>query len=235
MGESIASFPFQSSRYSPFWFLVLGGLSQVNREAGLAVGSVAAEIPQRRLFRGLPRGELGHEEAAGLHHVPRGERGQYGGIPLLDPELVRRVGKRHVERRALERLQPRICIGAYETATRIGGKRRHVGAQKGEVTRREFHERTLRRAARQRLEPDAAHPREEVEEVKPHPMAYSDNKIHYRHYGRALEDLIAAVAQMPEGEEKNILSQQIAHTMKRQYLQWNRDSVDDQLIVGVRV
>lgn len=72
--------------------------------------------------------------------------------------------------------------------------------------------------------------REEVEEVKPHPMAYSDNKIHYRHYGRALEDLIAAVAQMPEGEEKNILSQQIAHTMKRQYLQWNRDSVDDNLI-----
>ena len=36
---------------------------------------------------------------------------------------------------------------------------------------------------------------------------------------------------MPEGEEKSLLSQQIAHTMKRQYLQWNRDSVDDQLIV----
>ena len=61
-------------------------------------------------------------------------------------------------------------------------------------------------------------------------MKYSDSAIRYRHYGRALEDMIRAVAEMPEGEEKNVLAQQIAHTMKRQYLQWNRDSVDDDLI-----
>ncbi len=72
--------------------------------------------------------------------------------------------------------------------------------------------------------------REETEEVKPRPLSYSDSKIRYRHYGRALEDMIRAVAEMPEGEEKSALSQQIAHTMKRQYLQWNRDSVDDDLI-----
>ena len=72
--------------------------------------------------------------------------------------------------------------------------------------------------------------REETESLCPRRMAYSDNTIHYRHYGRALEDMIRAVADMPEGEEKSILSQQIAHTMKRQYLQWNRDSVDDDLI-----
>jgi hypothetical protein len=42
--------------------------------------------------------------------------------------------------------------------------------------------------------------------------------------------MIQAVAEMPEGEEKSLLVQQIAHTMKRQYLQWNRDSVDDALI-----
>lgn len=72
--------------------------------------------------------------------------------------------------------------------------------------------------------------REETENAKPHPLAYSDNTIHYRHYGRALEDMIVAVAAMPEGEEKSLLAQQIAHTMKRQYLQWNRDSVDDDLI-----
>ena len=72
--------------------------------------------------------------------------------------------------------------------------------------------------------------REETEAMKPHVLQYSDNKIHYRHYGRALEDMIVAVAEMPESEEKSILAQQIAHTMKRQYLQWNRDSVDDDLI-----
>ena len=72
--------------------------------------------------------------------------------------------------------------------------------------------------------------REETEALKPQPMKYSDSEIRYRPYGRALEDMIRAVAEMPEGEEKKVLVQQIAHTMKRQYLQWNRDSVDDDLI-----
>ncbi len=82
------------------------------------------------------------------------------------------------------------------------------------------------------LDVDCPYPvtREETDILKPHPLTYSDNKIHYRHYGRALEDMIKAVAEMPEGEEKSVLAEQIAHTMKRQYLQWNRDSVDDNLI-----
>ncbi len=83
------------------------------------------------------------------------------------------------------------------------------------------------------LDVDCPYPvtREETDLLKPHPLTYSDNKIHYRHYGRALEDMIKAVAEMPEGEEKSVLAEQIAHTMKRQYLQWNRDTVDDSLIV----
>ena len=82
------------------------------------------------------------------------------------------------------------------------------------------------------LDVDCPYPinREEAEAFKPQPMKYSDSEIRYRHYGRALEDMIRAVAEMPEGEEKSVLAQQIAHTMKRQYLQWNRDSVDDDLI-----
>ena len=65
---------------------------------------------------------------------------------------------------------------------------------------------------------------------QPQPLHYADGCIRYRHYGRALEDMIAAVAELPEGEERTLLTEQIAHTMKRQYLQWNRDSVDDNLI-----
>ena len=82
------------------------------------------------------------------------------------------------------------------------------------------------------LDVDCPYPisQEETVNVKPRPLTYSDSKIHYRHYGRALEDMIVAVAEMPESEERNVLVQQIAHTMKRQYLQWNRDSVDDDLI-----
>ena len=35
---------------------------------------------------------------------------------------------------------------------------------------------------------------------------------------------------MPESEQRTELITLIAHCMKRQYLQWNRDTVDDQLI-----
>lgn len=64
----------------------------------------------------------------------------------------------------------------------------------------------------------------------PHPIRRNEGRIRYRHYGRALEDMVKAVAAMPDSDERRRLTEQIAHTMKRQYLQWNRDTVDDQLI-----
>jgi len=59
------------------------------------------------------------------------------------------------------------------------------------------------------LDVDSPYPvvREEAVSFHPKHIDYSNSRIRYRHY-----------------------SQQIAHTMKRQYLQWNRDSVDDGLI-----
>ncbi len=83
------------------------------------------------------------------------------------------------------------------------------------------------------LDVDCPYPisREENESFHPHPMRLHTTRIRYPHYGRALEDMIKAVAAMPEGMERTLLTSQIAHTMKRQYLQWNRDTVDNQLIV----
>jgi len=71
---------------------------------------------------------------------------------------------------------------------------------------------------------------EEPTQMHPSHIERSEGEIRFRHYGRALENMIRAVAEMEEGEERTILTQQIANTMKRQYLQWNRDSVDDLLI-----
>ena len=71
---------------------------------------------------------------------------------------------------------------------------------------------------------------EEPIQMNPNRIERRESGIRYRHYGRALEDMIKAVAEMPESEERNVLTQHIANTMKRQYLQWNRDSVDDALI-----
>lgn len=82
------------------------------------------------------------------------------------------------------------------------------------------------------LDVDSPYPvkREEPTQMHPNRIALRESGIRYRHYGRALEDMIAAVAAMPEGDDRTHLTKQIANTMKRQYLQWNRDSVDDDLI-----
>ena len=82
------------------------------------------------------------------------------------------------------------------------------------------------------LDVDAPYPirREEPTQMHPGRLQRRESAIRYRHYGRALEDMVKAVAEMPDSPERRQLTQQIANTMKRQYLQWNRDSVDDALI-----
>ena len=72
--------------------------------------------------------------------------------------------------------------------------------------------------------------RDELEGFHPRRLALHEGHIHYPHYGRVLENMVKAVAAMPEGPERTTLTTQIAQTMKRQYLLWNRDTVDDALI-----
>lgn len=67
-------------------------------------------------------------------------------------------------------------------------------------------------------------------EFTPRPIVYNQRKIHYRHYGQIMEDMIKRVAEYPEGEEREELVKLISHAMKRDYLLWNRDTVDDELI-----
>lgn len=82
------------------------------------------------------------------------------------------------------------------------------------------------------LDVDSPYPikREEPTQMHPKRITRRESGIRYRHYGRALEEMVKAVAAMPESEERTVLTGQIAHAMKRQYLQWNRNTVDDGLI-----
>lgn len=72
----------------------------------------------------------------------------------------------------------------------------------------------------------------EVTQTAPHKLSYKDNKITYRHYGKVMEDMIKRVAEYPEGEEKELLTSLIAKTMKRSYLLWNSDNVENQVILN---
>jgi hypothetical protein len=74
-------------------------------------------------------------------------------------------------------------------------------------------------------------PTAESFEVKPERIAYSDKKFTFRHYGRNIEIMIEHITGLEEGEKKERLIKLIAHQLKKSYLTWNRDSVDDELIV----
>ena len=72
--------------------------------------------------------------------------------------------------------------------------------------------------------------RHDGEDDHPASMQYSQGSIKFRHYGKAMESMIAAAADMEEGEERDALVSQIAHAMKRLYVHWNSDNDDDDLI-----
>ena len=55
-------------------------------------------------------------------------------------------------------------------------------------------------------------------------------KIRYRHYGRTLEVLIKKAIDFPEGDEKQNLIALICNHMKKDYMTWNKDTVDDRKI-----
>jgi hypothetical protein len=67
-------------------------------------------------------------------------------------------------------------------------------------------------------------------QTKPDKVSYPDNRIKYRHYGRILEKIIQKAVEFEEGDEKNVLTEMIANSMKKSYLMWNRDSVTDDVI-----
>ena len=71
---------------------------------------------------------------------------------------------------------------------------------------------------------------DETVEFAPHPLNYNQGKTHYRHYGAVMEGMIRRVSEYPEGEERDELVGLMAHAMKRDYLLWNRDTVEDDLI-----
>jgi hypothetical protein len=66
---------------------------------------------------------------------------------------------------------------------------------------------------------------------RPPCVPYSDTAIIYRHYGQTLERLIDRAAELEEGEEKETLILLIANQMKKSFLLWNKDAVDNRKIL----
>ncbi|HYQ57972.1 MAG TPA: DUF4290 domain-containing protein [Draconibacterium sp.] len=72
-------------------------------------------------------------------------------------------------------------------------------------------------------------PSPDILNERPNNVPYSKNRIKYKHYGRTLELLINEADNF-EGEERNIIIEQLANHMKKSYLAWNKDGVEDREI-----
>ncbi len=64
---------------------------------------------------------------------------------------------------------------------------------------------------------------------KPNMVEYPQHNKKYRHYGLITQKMIEAAVEM-EGEEQRIIIEQMANQMKKLYITWNKDSVDDEII-----
>ena len=74
-------------------------------------------------------------------------------------------------------------------------------------------------------------PTPEMQKKKPDHVGYQKNNIRFGHYGQYIYDIVKKVKEMEEGPKKQAILINIANHMKRDYLNWNRDTVNDLLIL----
>jgi hypothetical protein len=73
-------------------------------------------------------------------------------------------------------------------------------------------------------------PQPDTFEEKPQQIPYPHTPVKVMHYGRNIENLLAAIVERPESEEKQAMIVSMAQYMKKQYLMWNKDTVSDDII-----
>ena len=61
-------------------------------------------------------------------------------------------------------------------------------------------------------------------------IEYPKGNIRYLHYGRCVQEMIQKACEMPEGEERMQLLRLIAAQMKKEYILWNKENVEDRKI-----
>ena len=73
-------------------------------------------------------------------------------------------------------------------------------------------------------------PEREVLQAKPTGLPYPKSASKYRFYGNNIQIMIDTALTWEEGEMKDALVYTIANHMKKCYLNWNKDTVDDEVI-----
>ena len=82
------------------------------------------------------------------------------------------------------------------------------------------------------LDADSPYPKPSKEELqaKPEPLAYPKSATKYRFYGNNIISMIDTAVKWEEGEMRDALYFTIANHMKKCFLNWNKDTVEDKVI-----
>lgn len=74
-------------------------------------------------------------------------------------------------------------------------------------------------------------PSQDTFKSKPERVPYPGGTVKYGYYGRILQDMISKCSDLEEGKEKEAFKVSIANLMKRFFLNWNRETLSDDVIV----
>ena len=67
--------------------------------------------------------------------------------------------------------------------------------------------------------------------VAPQHLSYRNSEIRNRHYGRIVEEMISHAQTIEDEEEKKQFIELILIQMKKNYIAWNKDGVEDKRII----
>lgn len=83
-----------------------------------------------------------------------------------------------------------------------------------------------------KLDIDTPYPLPSLEKIyaKPERLPYSTNRIRHKHYGKLVDKLIDKIKELEDPEQKRALLVLTANHMKKSFLTWNKDSVEDEQI-----
>ncbi|MCO5948773.1 DUF4290 domain-containing protein [Mucilaginibacter flavidus] len=84
------------------------------------------------------------------------------------------------------------------------------------------------------IDVDSPYPKPSMEAIhlKPEPLKYPHQRIKYKHYGKTIELMIEKAKSIDDPDRKRHMVQAVANFMKMAYVQWNKDSVTDEMILN---
>jgi hypothetical protein len=84
-----------------------------------------------------------------------------------------------------------------------------------------------------KLDVDSPYPKPSPETftTKPDRVKYPHHNIKFKHYGKIVEAFVEKAMSIEEGDEKVAFTEDVANLMKKSYINWNKDVVNDEIIL----